>query len=191
MALIDLSTREIYGKIVYYGPAFGGKTTNLIAIHRTLPAETRSELHSIATENERTLFFDYLPLDLGALLGFTIRYQLYTVPGQPRYERTRQAVLTGADGVVFVADAQAERLADNLTSLDELRRNLTRQGKQLETIPLVMQYNKRDQPTSLPTSELDQQLNPTNTPTFEAVATTGAGVIETLQTICKLVTRAL
>lgn len=191
MALIDLSAREIYGKIVYYGPAFGGKTTNLKAIHDTLPEQARSELHSIATADERTLFFDYLPLDLGALLGFTIRYQLYTVPGQPRYERTRQAVLSGADGVVFVADAQAERLADNLTSLDELRQNLSRQGKQLETIPLMMQYNKRDQPTALPIPELDRQLNPNRAATVEAVATTGVGVIETLQTICKLVTRAL
>lgn len=191
MALIDLSAREIYGKIVYYGPAFGGKTTNLKAIHDRLPEQAKSELHSIATADERTLFFDYLPLELGALLGFTIRYQLYTVPGQPRYEQTRQAVLTGADGVVFVADAQAERLADNLASLDELRQNLHRQGKQLETIPLVMQYNKRDQPTALPISELDRQLNPTNAPAFEAVAITGDGVLEALQTICKLVTRAL
>ena len=191
MALIDLSAREIYGKIVYYGPAFGGKTTNLQAIHDTLPERARSELHSIATADERTLFFDYLPLDLGGLLGFTIRYQLYTVPGQPRYELTRQAVLTGADGIVFVADAQAERLTDNLASLDELRQNLSRQGKQLETIPLIIQYNKRDQPTALPTPQLDQRLNPMSAPTVEAVAITGDGVIETLQTICKLVTRAL
>lgn len=191
MALIDLSTREIHGKIVYYGPAFGGKTTNLIAIHKTLPEQARTDLHSIATADERTLFFDYLPLDLGALLGFTIRYQLFTVPGQPRYERTRQAVLTGTDGIVFVADAQAERLTDNLASLDELRRNLSRQGKQLETIPLVMQYNKRDQPSALSTPELDRQLNATQAATVDAVATTGVGVIETLQTICRLVTRAL
>lgn len=191
MALIDLSTCEIYGKIVYYGPAFGGKTTNLQAIHDALPERAKSELHSIATADERTLFFDYLPLDLGALLGFTIRYQLYTVPGQPRYEPTRQAVLTGADGVVFVADAQEERLADNLASLEELRQNLSRQGKQLETIPLVMQYNKRDQPTALPTPELERQLNSTNATMVEAVAITGDGVLETLQMICKLVTRAL
>lgn len=191
MALIDLSTREIYGKIVYYGPAFGGKTTNLEHIHRGLPEHARSDLHSIATENERTLFFDFLPLDLGALLGFTVRYQLYTVPGQPRYERTRQAVLSGVDGVVFVADARAECLADNLASLGELRHNLIRQGKRLETLPLVIQYNKRDQPDALSGPELDPHLNPTNAATVEAVAITGDGVIETLRTICKLVTRAL
>jgi signal recognition particle receptor subunit beta len=191
VALIDLSAREIYGKIVYYGPALSGKTTNLAYIHRSLPPHLRSDLHSIATEQERTLFFDYLPLDLGAPLGFTLRYQLYTVPGQPAYERTRQAVLTGADGIVFVADAQADRLAANRASLDELARNLLGQGKRLETVPLVMQYNKRDQPTAMTASELDQQLNPARAPTVDAVAITGDGVIETLRTICKLVTRAL
>jgi signal recognition particle receptor subunit beta len=191
MALIDLSNREIYGKIVYYGPAFGGKTTNLEYIHRGLPDAARGELHSIATEHERTLFFDYLPLDLGGKTGFTIRYQLYTVPGQPTYERTRQAVLTGADGIVFVADAQAERLADNQASLEELRQNLDLQGRPLDTMPLVMQYNKLDQPTALRRSELDQHLNPTGTPVFEAVAINGVGVTETLRSICQLVTRAL
>jgi signal recognition particle receptor subunit beta len=191
MALIDLSNREIYGKIVYYGPAFGGKTTNLEFIHGGLPNAARGELHSIATEHERTLFFDYLPLDLGETTGFTIRYQLYTVPGQPSYERTRQAVLTGADGVVFVADAQADRLADNQASLDELRQNLLRQGRPLETMPLVMQYNKLDQPTALRRTELDQHLNPAGVPAFESVAINGIGVTETLRTICQLVTRAL
>ena len=191
MALIDLSTREIYGKIVYYGPAYGGKTTNLEFIHRSLPEHLKSDLHSIASENERTLFFDYLPLDLGARVGFTIRYQLYTVPGQPAYERTRQAVLSGADGVVFVADAQAERLDDNRASLEELRQNLLRQGKRLETMPLVVQYNKLDQPTALSGPELDAQLNPMRAPMVEAVAITGQGVIESLQAICQLVTRSL
>lgn len=191
MALIDLSNREIYGKIVYYGPAFGGKTTNLEHIHQSLPDAARGDLHSIATEHERTLFFDYLPLDLGGATGFTIRYQLYTVPGQPAYERTRQAVLTGADGIVFVADAQADRLADNQASLAELARNLSRQGRPLATMPLVIQYNKLDQPTALPLAELERHLNPDGHPAFEAVAITGAGVTETLRAICQLVTRAL
>lgn len=191
MALIDLSRREIYGKIVYYGPAFSGKTTNLEFIHRSLPDRERGELHSIATEHERTLFFDYLPLDLGGKTGFTIRYQLYTVPGQPTYERTRQAVLTGADGIVFVADAQADRLPDNQASLEELRQNLDRQGRPLESIPLVMQYNKMDQPTAMSRADLDRHLNRAGVPAFESVAITGTSVIETLRTICQLVTRAL
>ncbi|MGH2604854.1 MAG: GTP-binding protein [Dehalococcoidia bacterium] len=191
MALIDLAARQIQGKIVYYGPAFGGKTTNLEYIHRTVPAPAKGELHSIASASERTLFFDFLLLDLGAVLGYTIRYQLYTVPGQANYERTRQAVLSGADGIVFVADAQAERLDANVESLDELRQHLVRQGKALETMPLVLQYNKRDQPSALPTPELDRHLNPVDALTVDAVAITGDGVIETLRAICKLVTRAL
>jgi signal recognition particle receptor subunit beta len=191
VALIDLASREIYGKIVYYGPALSGKTTNLELIHRSLPDHLRGKLHSIDTESERTIFFDYLPIDLGARSGFTIRYQLYSVPGQPAYERTRQAVLSGADGVVFVADAQADRLADNRASLEELRQNVLGQGKRLEAIPLVIQYNKRDQPTALTGPQLDEQLNPMWAPSVEAIAITGAGVIETLRTICQLVTRSL
>lgn len=191
MALIDLAGRQIYGKIVYYGPALGGKTTNLEYIHRLAPARAKGELHSIASAGERTLFFDYLPLDLGAAAGFTIRYQLYTVPGQATYERTRQAVLSGADGVVFVADSRAEQLAENTQSLAELGRHLARQGKALETMPLVLQYNQRDQPTALSAAELDQHLNAMAAATVEAVAIRGDGVFETLRVICKLVTRAL
>ncbi|MBA2519101.1 MAG: GTPase domain-containing protein [Chloroflexia bacterium] len=191
MALVDLAGRQIRGKIVYYGPAYGGKTTNLEYIYRTVPAAATGELHAIAAENERTLFFDYFPLDLGTVNGFTIRYQLYTVPGQAHYERTRQAVLSGADGVVFVADSAAERLVDNEQSLDELRQHLLGQGKTLATMPFVVQYNKRDQPTALPTAELDQRLNPGAAMTVEAIAVSGAGVFETLRAICKLVTRSL
>jgi signal recognition particle receptor subunit beta len=191
MALIDVAAREIHGKIVYYGPGLGGKTTNLQYIHGHIPATTKGELLSIATETERTLFFDFLPLDLGNVHGFTIRFHLYTVPGQVRYERTRIAVLNGADGVVFVADAQRDRLPDNLESLRELDQNIAGQGKKLLDFPLVMQYNKMDLPDVLPAIELDRHLNTIQVPRFEAVAVAGTGVFETLREISKLVTNKL
>ncbi|MDP9471332.1 MAG: GTPase domain-containing protein [Chloroflexota bacterium] len=191
MALINVAAREIHGKIVYYGPGLGGKTTNLKFIHDRIPAGTKSDLISIATETERTLFFDFLPLDLGTVHGFTIRFHLYTVPGQNRYERTRMAVLSGADGVVFVADAQRERLEDNLASLRELEQNLSRQGKRFSDHPLVLQYNKMDMPDTLPASELDRHLNKLQAPGFEAIALQGIGVFETLREICKRTTRKL
>ena len=191
MALIDVAAREIHGKIVYYGPGLGGKTTNLKFIHDRLPAGSKSDLVSIATENERTLFFDFLPLDLGRVHGFSVRFHLYTVPGQNRYERTRMAVLSGADGVVFVADAQEERLGDNLASLGELEQNLSRQGKRFRDHPLVLQYNKMDLPDALPAPELDRHLNTLEAPRFEATAFQGIGVFETLREICKQTTRNL
>ncbi|RIK36853.1 MAG: gliding-motility protein MglA [Chloroflexi bacterium] len=191
MALINVAAKEIHGKIVYYGPGLCGKTTNLQVIHGRIPQNGRSDLLSIATETERTLFFDFLPLDLGKVHGFTIRFHLYTVPGQILYERTRVAVLNGADGVVFVADAQRDRLADNLQSLRELAHNLTNQGKRLTEFPMVMQYNKMDLPTALPTPVLDRYLNTIKVPRFEAVAVQGRGVFETLRAISKLVVNKL
>jgi signal recognition particle receptor subunit beta len=191
MALINVAAKEIHGKIVYYGPGLCGKTTNLQIIHGRIPQNGRSDLLSIATETERTLFFDFLPLDLGKVHGFTIRFHLYTVPGQILYERTRVAVLNGADGVVFVADAQRDRLADNLQSLRELAHNLTNQGKRLTEFPMVMQYNKMDMPTALPTPVLDRYLNTIKVPRFEAVAVQGRGVFETLRAISKLVVNKL
>lgn len=191
MALIDLAGRTIRGKIVYYGPGFGGKTTNLRSIYAGLPPGTGRALEEIATEDGRTLFCDVLPLDLGAVLGYRVHYDLYTVPGQVLYERTRTAVLNGADGVVFVADAQADRLPENRQSLEELARNVERQGKRADAFPLVMQYNKMDLPGALPAAELDRSLNAIGAPRFEASAVTGRGVVETLREICKLVTRAL
>ena len=191
MALINVAAREIHGKIVYYGPGLCGKTTNLQHIHTKIPAGTKGDLLSIATETERTLFFDFLPLDLGKVHGFTIRFHLYTVPGQVLYERTRIAVLNGADGVVFVADAQRDRLQDNLQSLRELAQNVTHQGKRFLDYPLVMQYNKMDLPDALPTAVLDRHLNTSGVPCFEAVAVEGVGVFETLRAICKLVTNRL
>jgi signal recognition particle receptor subunit beta len=191
MALINVAAREIHGKIVYYGPGLCGKTTNLQYIHGKIPSGTKGDLLSIATETERTLFFDFLPLDLGKVHGFTIRFHLYTVPGQVLYERTRIAVLNGADGVVFVADAQRERLQDNLQSLRELAQNVAAQGKRFLDFPLVMQYNKMDLPTALPVPVLDRYLNTIRVPRFEAVAVNGTGVFETLRAVCKLVTNKL
>src|SRR5688572_9676907 len=155
MALINVAAREIHGKIVYYGPGLCGKTTNLQYIHSQIPANGRSDLLSIATETERTLFFDFMPLELGKVHGFSIRFHLYTVPGQVLYERTRVAVLNGADGVVFVADAQRDRLKENLGSLMELSQNIKAQGKRFSDYPLVLQYNKRDIPNALPLPIMD------------------------------------
>ncbi|MEZ4520138.1 MAG: ADP-ribosylation factor-like protein [Thermomicrobiales bacterium] len=191
MALINVAAREIHGKIVYYGPGLCGKTTNLQYIHGQIPMNGRSDLLSIATETERTLFFDFMPLELGKVHGFSIRFHLYTVPGQVLYERTRVAVLNGADGVVFVADAQRDRLADNLQSLRELAQNLKNQGKRLVDYPLVMQYNKMDLPTALPTPVLDRYLNTIKVPRFEASAVNGQGVFETLRAVSKLVVNKL
>ncbi|HVB63866.1 MAG TPA: ADP-ribosylation factor-like protein [Nitrolancea sp.] len=191
MALINVAAREIHGKIVYYGPGLSGKTTNLQYIHSRIPSNTKGELLSIETETERTLFFDFLPIDLGKVHGFTIRFHLYTVPGQVLYERTRVAVLNGADGVVFVADASRDRLPDNLQSLRELAQNLTAQGKRFLDYPLVMQYNKMDLPMALPTPVLDRYINTVKVPRFESSAITGKGVFETLRAISKLVVNKL
>src|SRR6476620_8460554 len=191
MALINVATREIHCKIVYYGTGYCGKTTNLQYIHRHVPQTAHGDLLSIATESERTLFFDFLPLDLGEVHGSRVRFHLYTVPGQVLYERTRIAVLSGADGLVFVADAQRERLQDNLTSIKELAGNISQSGKRFLDFPLVMQYNKMDLPNALPTPVLDRYLNTIRVPRFEATAFNGHGVFETLRAICKLVTNKL
>src|SRR6188472_4509519 len=140
MALINVATREIHCKIVYYGPGLSGKTTNLKYVHSTVPSQARGDLLSIATETERTLFFDFLPLDLGKVRGFSTRFHLYTVPGQVLYERTRVAVLNGADGVVFVADSQRDKLQEDIKSLQELARNITRQNKKFSDFPVILQY---------------------------------------------------
>ncbi len=192
MALINIAAREIHCKIVYYGPGLSGKTTNLKYIHGQVPKEAKGELLSIATETERTLFFDFLPLDLGRVRGFQTRFHLYTVPGQVLYERTRVAVLNGADGVVFVADSQRNKLEENVRSLQELARNITRQGKRFAEFPVILQYNKRDLPNSLPVAVLDRYLRYRTSDgvmvdRFEAVATTGKGVFDTLKAISKLV----
>lgn len=188
MALINVAAREIHCKIVYYGPGLCGKTTNLKYIHSAVPGKAKGDLLSIATETERTLFFDFLPLDLGQVHGFQTRFHLYTVPGQVLYERTRVAVLNGADGVVFVADSQQNKLREDLASLQELARNIVDQGKKFQEFPLVLQYNKRDVPNALSMEILDHYLNSTiKVPRFEAVASRGVGVFDTLKAISKLV----
>jgi signal recognition particle receptor subunit beta len=187
MALINVAAKEIHCKIVYYGPGLCGKTTNLKYIHSAVPQQAKGDLISIATETERTLFFDFLPLDLGSVHGFKTRFHLYTVPGQVLYERTRVAVLNAADGVVFVADSQRHKLQEDVQSLQELARNITLQGKKFLEFPLVMQYNKRDLDTALPVEIMDRYLNTIRVPRFEAVAAKGIGVFDTLKTISKLV----
>ncbi len=187
MALINVASREIHCKIVYYGPGMSGKTSNLQYIHTQVPQNTKGDLLSIATETERTLFFDFLPLDLGKVRGFQTRFHLYTVPGQVLYERTRVAVLNGADGVVFVADSQKHKLEENIRSLKELAINVTKQNKNFKEFPMVLQYNKRDVPGALTMAVLDKYMNVMNWPRYEATATNGGGVFDTLRAISKLV----
>jgi signal recognition particle receptor subunit beta len=165
----------------------GGKTTNLQFIYAKTSPEAKGKMISLATETERTLFFDFLPLSLGDIRGFKTRFHLYTVPGQVFYDASRKLILKGVDGVVFVADSQVERMEANIESLENLRQNLTEQGYNLDKLPFIMQYNKRDLPNAAPMSELHELLNPTNVPEFEACATTGIGVFETLKAIAKSV----
>jgi signal recognition particle receptor subunit beta len=191
MALINVAKREIQCKIVYYGTGFCGKTTNLQYIHAHAPRPARGDLLSIATESERTLFFDFLPLDLGQVHGFRVRFALYTVPGQVLYERTRVAVLNGADGLVFVADSSPDKLEENFQNLLELEMNMRRMGRDLGSFPFVMQWNKRDLPGAVPISTLDRYLNRRRVPAFPASALTGEGVFSTLRAICKAVMAGL
>lgn len=191
MALINVATREIHCKIVYYGTGFSGKTTNLVWIHRQAPTTAKGELLTLATETERTLFFDFLPLDLGSVQGFKVRFHLYTVPGQPLYERTRVAVLTGVDGIVFVVDSQKSRFRENVLSLQEMERIVKAQGRELGDIPLVLQYNKRDLPDAVPVPILNSRLNPRKVPYLEAEAHKGVGVFSCLRTVSKAVIQKL
>ena len=185
MALINIATHEIHCKIVYYGIGYCGKTTNLQYVFKSINPNARGDMLSIATETERTLFFDFLPLDLGMVHGFRTRFHLYTVPGQILYERTRMAVLSGADGIVFVVDSQAEKFEENVQSIAELEMNMRRIGKDLGNFPFVMQWNKRDLPSALPVNVLDRYLNRRRVPNFEAVAFEGKGVFATLRAISK------
>lgn len=187
MSFINYSSKEINCKIVYYGPGLCGKTTNLQYIYKKTNPEQKGKLISLATETERTLFFDFLPLALGDIKGFRIRFHLYTVPGQVFYAASRKLILKGVDGVVFVADSQLERMEANIESMEDLRINLSEQGYDLEKLPFVIQYNKRDLPNIVPVEELNKVLNPNGVPFFEAVATQGIGVFETLKGIAKLV----
>ncbi|MBD3398943.1 MAG: gliding-motility protein MglA [Candidatus Coatesbacteria bacterium] len=187
MSLINYANKEINCKIVYYGCGLCGKTTNLLYIHKKIAAEYRGKLVSLATETDRTLFFDFLPLDLGSIQGFTTRFHLYTVPGQVHYDASRKLILKGVDGLVFVVDSQVERIEDNIESLENLKVNLRSQGYELDDLPMVVQYNKRDLPNVVPVEELERQINHRNDPSFESIATEGVGVFDTLRAISKLI----
>jgi signal recognition particle receptor subunit beta len=187
MSSVNLYAKEISLKIVYYGPGLGGKTSSLQHIHRAIKPDSRGQLVSLSTGVDRTLYFDFLPVKLPKLRGYTIRVQLYTVPGQVHYNSTRKLVLTGADGLVFVADSQRARQEANVESLNNLRENLREQGLQLDKVPHLFQYNKRDMPDPMPIGEMDQALNTHHAPYFETCATTGRGVFEALKSITTLV----
>ncbi|HIE66106.1 MAG: GTPase domain-containing protein [Nitrospira sp.] len=187
MSFINYSSREISCKIVYYGPGLCGKTTNLVYIYKKINPNSKGKMISLATETERTLFFDFLPLALGSIKEFKIRFHLYTVPGQIFYDASRKLILRGVDGVIFVGDSQVERMEANLESMDNLRKNLKAQGLDLDEIPFVIQYNKQDLPNVVPIEELNRALNPRKVPSFDAVAASGQGVFDTLKEIAKIV----
>jgi len=187
MTFINYASKEINCKIVYYGPSLGAKTTNLQYIYHKTAPDAKGKMISPATEADRTLFFDFLPLDLGTIRGFTTRFHLYTVPGQVFYDASRKLILKGVDGVVFVADSQRERMEANIESIRNLESNLKEHGLDLKTIPYALQFNKRDLPTSMPVDELYRTLNFKREPTFEAVAPQGVGVFDTLKAVAKLI----
>jgi mutual gliding-motility protein MglA len=191
MSLVNYSTREITCKIVYYGPGRSGKTSNLQYVHAFVPEERKGPMVSLATETDRTLFFDFLPLDLGTISGFRTRMQLYTVPGQVYYNATRKLVLRGADGVVFIADSQPEQFDENVDSLRNLHENLLGEDIDIRTFPMVIQYNKRDLPGVLPIAELDDALNFRGVPAFPGAAVSGDGVFDTLKAASQLVLQSL
>ena len=187
MSFINYSSREINCKIVYYGPGLCGKTTNLHYIYKKTNPDSKGKMISLATETERTLFFDFLPLALGEIRGFKTRFHLYTVPGQVFYDASRKLSLKGVDGLVFVADSQVERMEANVESVENLRINLAEQGYNLDAVPYVVQYNKRDLPNAVPVAEMKKALNPRGVPDFEAIASEGNGVFDTLKAIAKQV----
>jgi signal recognition particle receptor subunit beta len=187
MTFINYAAREINCKLVYYGPGLGGKTTNIKFVYEKTNPNAKGKLISLATETDRTLFFDFLPLDLGEIRGFRTRFHLYTVPGQVFYDASRKLILKGVDGVVFVADSQAARMDANLESLKNLELNLKEQGYDLRNVPYVLQFNKRDLPTALPFDDMKKSLHHKGEPIFEAIANQGTGVFETLKMIAKMV----
>jgi signal recognition particle receptor subunit beta len=191
MSMINYASRETNCKLVYYGPGLGGKTTNLEYVYNKVSPDTRGKLISLATEQERTLFFDFLPVDLGSIRGFKTRFHLYTVPGQVYYNASRRLILKGVDGLVFVADSQAERMDANIAALENLYENLSDYGYDPANLPIVLQWNKRDLPNAVPVEELRRQLNPMGLQEYEAVAVEGTGVFDTLKAVSKLVLKSL
>lgn len=191
MSFINYNAKEIHCKVVYYGPSLGGKTTNIQWVYQQTAEDQKSKLIALNTDVERTLFFDFLPLNLGDIRGFKTRFHLYTVPGQVVYDASRKLILKGLDGVVFVADSQIERMEENLESLRNLERNLEQQGYDIKEIPLVIQYNKRDLPSAASVAELRSQLNHYNAPDFEAIANEGKGVFDSLKVVSKSIINVL
>jgi signal recognition particle receptor subunit beta len=191
MSVIDPRKREVQLKLVYYGMGLSGKTTNLAYLHRNVIGEEKSEFLTIATEGERTLFFDFLPVELGLVRGYKLRLKTYTVPGQNMYAITRSTVLNGADGVIFVVDSAEPKLKENKESYAELRQNLERQRRKWASVPVVVQYNKRDAPDALPVEFLDNEINERHDPAFAAIATRGPGVFESFREIMRLVVKIL
>ena len=191
MVQINFALREVNCKIVYYGPGMSGKTTNLEIVHQKAPEENKGELTSISTDGDRTLFFDFMPLDLGTVAGMRTKFQLYTVPGQVYYNSTRKLVLQGVDGVIFVADSDPAKMSENIESYENLIENLREYGKDARELPHVIQYNKRDLPNALSVEELDRQMNRFGVPTFEATARTGEGVFPTLKVLAGLVLESI
>jgi signal recognition particle receptor subunit beta len=187
LSFINFAAREINCKVVYYGPGLGGKTTNLQIVYDKTADKSKGKMISLATETDRTLFFDFLPLDLGTVRGFKTRFHLYTVPGQVFYDASRKLILRGVDGVVFVADSQGERMDANIEALDNLQENLAEHGYDFEKVPYVLQLNKRDLPNALPVEDLKRELMKRNEPVFEAVAYQGQGVFETLKEVARQV----
>lgn len=183
MVQINFAQKSVTVKIVYYGPGMSGKTTNLEIVHQRAPEPNKGELTSISTDGDRTLFFDFMPLDLGTVAGMRTQFQIYTVPGQVYYNSTRKLVLQGVDGVIFIADSSASMLQENLESLANLEENLREYGKDIEELPMVIQYNKRDLPDAMSVEELDQHLNQRGAPSFEAIASSGQGVFPTLKAL--------
>jgi len=191
MSMINYASREINCKVVYYGSGLGGKTTNLEYVYSRVNPDTKGKMISLATETERTLFFDFLPIDLGEIRGFKTRFHLYTVPGQVYYNASRRLILKGVDGLIFVADSQRSRLEANIEAMHNLYENMESYGYDIETIPFVIQYNKRDLPDIMSVEELRSVLNPMGVPDFEAVAIEGDGVFQTLSAVSKLVVKSL
>lgn len=191
MSLFNYNAKEIHCKIVYYGPSLGGKTTNIQWMYQSLASDQKSKLSVLNTEVERTMLFDFLPLDVGDIRGFQTRFHLYSVPGQIVYDATRKLILQGIDGVVFVADSQADRMDENLQALENLEKNLYQQGYNIKEIPLVLQYNKRDLPKALPVADLRRQLNRYNSFEVEACAFEGKGVLESFKAVSKSIIQVL
>jgi signal recognition particle receptor subunit beta len=191
MVQINFALKEVNCKVVFYGPGMSGKTTNLEIVHQKAPEEHKGDLTSISTDGDRTLFFDFMPLDLGKIAGMQTKFSLYTVPGQVYYNSTRKLVLQGVDGVIFIADSAADKVDENIESYQNLIDNLAEYGKDIRDLPHVIQYNKRDLPNALTVEELDASMNTFGVPTFEAVACTGEGVFPTLKTLAGIVLESI